>query len=137
MSNVNDARILKMKEQIAVKKEELNKIPAKFMPVTNSNLVMDGIRLNIQTLNLEDLTTLLVKLNSFKHSAIDLDILESVMFNGFHIEDWLTDLKAKRAVMSRKAEEQKLKVMEAKLTQLLSEDKKIELELNEFENLLK
>jgi len=44
----------------------------------------------------------------------------------------LTDIKAKLDFVSRKEEENKRKAMEAKLHQLLSNEKKIELEIDEI-----
>jgi hypothetical protein len=137
MSNVNDARILKMKEQIAVKKEELAKIPARFLPKTNCVLDFNGSRRNIQTFTEEELIGTMIQLHSLIKSAEELDILDGYFMSGYHVTDWMEDIKAKLSILKRKGEEQKLKAMEAKLTQMLSEDKKIELELNEFENLLK
>ncbi|MFB0830237.1 hypothetical protein [Brevibacillus laterosporus] len=42
--------------------------------------------------------------------------------------DWIKDLKSKLDIVRRKEEEHKLKVMETKLHQLLSNEKKVELE---------
>ncbi|GFN32439.1 hypothetical protein PCURB6_26990 [Paenibacillus curdlanolyticus] len=47
--------------------------------------------------------------------------------SGYHIEDWIADLKAKLDFLNVKEEERKLKAMEDKLDQLLSDEKKVEM----------
>lgn len=132
----NDEKIMILKKQIEEKKEKLKKAE-KFSPITNCSLEVDGVRHNINVLQKEQIVTLLVKLNTYAMSAKDLGILSDYNISGFNVEDWLTDLKAKLDNLSRKEEEMKLKAMEGKLHQLLSNDKKVELEIEEIESLLK
>ena len=137
MNNINnDSKIMNLKTQIINKRKQLDSVK-KFSPVTNCSIEVDGIRSNIQVLSKERLISLLVKLNSYKISAMELELLEEYIISGYKVEDWITDIKAKLDVVSRKDEELKLKVMEVKLDELLSSDKKTELELNEIENMLK
>lgn len=135
MASKNDKRILELREKIAAKKEELGK-SERFSPITNCSLEIDGVRYNINTLNKYQLTTLLVKVNSYLISAKDLE-LEAFPLSGFPITAWIADIKSKLAVINQKEEEKKLKVMEAKLEQLLSQEKKVELELDDIESFLK
>jgi hypothetical protein len=74
----------------------------------------------------------MVKLNSYKLSAKDLGILKEYSISGYSVEDWISDIKFKFDILCRKEEENKLKVMETKLHQLLSSDKKVELEIDEI-----
>lgn len=136
MANNNDQKILELKKQIEEKKKKLDK-SQKFVPVTNCSIEVDGVRYNIHTLVKEQAIALIVKLNSYAISAKELELLESYAICGYNVIEWIEDLKAKLDFMSRKEEEQKLKAMEAKLDRLLSDDKKVELELNEIESLLK
>ncbi|MBD8836252.1 hypothetical protein IFU39_00265 [Paenibacillus sp. CFBP 13594] len=135
MANLNDSKILELKKQIEEKKKSVSK-SKKFTPVTNCSIELDGVRINIQTLTKEQLISLLVKLNSYAASAIDLGLLEQYSISGYNIADWIGDLKSKLEFISSKDEEQKLKIMEAKLDKLLSDDKKVELELDEIANML-
>ncbi|MGG1659554.1 hypothetical protein [Brevibacillus sp. NRS-1366] len=135
MVNNNDQKILELKKQIEEKKSKLSK-SQKFAPVTNCSIEVDGVRYNIQVLQKEQIITLLVKLNTYVIAAKDLDLLSEYKITGYNVMDWISDLKAKLDNLSRKEEEQKLKVMEAKLDQLLSNEKKVELELGEIENML-
>lgn len=137
MNNTNnDSKIMTLKIQIAKKREQLDSVK-RFQPITNCSIEVDGIRSNIQVLSKEQLISLLVKLNSYMHSAKDLGLLEEYLISGYKVEEWIGDIKSKLDVVSRKDEELKLKVMEIKLDELLSNDKKTELELNEIENMLK
>lgn len=136
MSKSNDQRVLEMKKQIEEKKVYLAK-SQKFTPITNCSIEIDGVRYNIQVLNKEQLTMLMLKLNSIRLSAKDLELNSEVTISGYALEDWISDLKSKLDFVNRKEEENKLKAMELKLTQLLSEEKKVELEINEIESLLK
>ena len=133
MSN-NDSRILELKKQIQKKKEELGK-SSRFSPITNCSIEIDGIRTNLNASNKEQLTFLLVKLHSYLLASADLE-LEPISISGYTLEEWITDIKSKVAVLSRKEEETKLKTMEDKLTKLLSDGKKVELELDEIESSL-
>jgi len=128
-NETNDSKIMELKKQIEDKKIKLGK-SQKFTPVTNCSIEVDGIRVNIQVLTKDQLITLLVKLNSYAISAKDLEIYFSV--SGYDVSDWITDIKSKLDFVSRKEEENKLKIMESKLHQLLSNEKKVELEIDEI-----
>jgi len=128
-NETNDSKIMILKKQIEDKKAKLIK-SQKFSPITNSSIELDGVRTNIQVLNKEQLTYLLVKLNSYALSAKDLEI--DFIISGYYIADWITDIKSKLDFVSRKEEENKLKIMESKLHQLLSNEKKVELEIDEI-----
>ena len=128
-NETNDKKIMELKKQIEEKKIKLGK-SQKFSPITNCSIEVDGVRSNIQVLTKDQLITLLVKLNSYAISAKDLEIYFSV--SGYDVSDWITDIKSKLDFVSRKEEENKLKIMESKLHQLLSNEKKVELEIDEI-----
>jgi len=128
-TETNDKKIMELKKQIEEKKIKLGK-SQKFTPITNCSIELDGVRVNIQVLNKEQLIILLVKLNSYEKSAKELEI--DFVISGYHVIDWILDIKSKLDFVSRKEEENKLKVMESKLHQLLSNEKKVELEIDEI-----
>jgi len=134
--NNNDDKILKLKKQIDEKKINIGK-SRKFTPVTNCSIELDGVRHNIQVLSKDQIVSLVVKLNSYAMAAKELDLLEQYNINGYNVNDWIADLKAKYDFINRRDEEQKLKAMESKLDLLLSNEKKVEIEINEIEALLK
>lgn len=136
MTNQNDQKILKLKEQIEEKKKLVSK-SKKFTPVTNCSIEIDGVRHNIQVLTKEQLIQMLIKLNAYAASAENLGLLDEYTISGYSVTEWIEDLQAKLDYINRKNEEQKLKSMEAKLDKLLSDEKKVELEIDEIEALLK
>lgn len=133
MSNKNDSRILELKKRIHEKKDNLGK-PQRFSPITNCSLELDGVRYNLNVLDKEKLTLLLVKLNSYRLSAENLNV--SLEIDGYPLEDWMEDIQSKLRIIDHKEEEKHLKELESKLEKLLSKDKKVELELDKIENLL-
>lgn len=138
MSNINDSKILLLKQQIQDKKDKLKNMN-RFNPITNCSLELDGQRYNINTLQKEKIIELIVKLNSLYLSAKDLgnDILQDYFISGYKPIEWIKDLNERLVIINQRDEENKLKQMECKLDKLLSEDKKVELELNEIEQFLK
>jgi hypothetical protein len=132
----NDEKVMQLKKQIEEKKSKLKK-NEKFAPITNCSIELDGARLNLNVLNKEQLLYILVKLNMYNMSCKDLGVFDTFQISGYLVGDWMNDVKSKLEILSIKEEENKLKAMENKLTQLLSEDKKVELELDEIANLLK
>ena len=142
MAKANDERILELKKQIEAKKEKLGKIK-RFSPITNCLIGLEGQRYNINVLPKEDLKLLLVKLNGYYISMTSYNSnenkdykIESLTIGGYEITDWINDIESKLILLSQKEEERGLKTMEDKLTQLLSEDKQTELEIDEIAKLL-
>lgn len=137
MANRNDERILEFKKQIAEKKEKLGKI-GRFTSVTNLVLQLDGVTHNLNVLgnDKEKLQHLLIKLMTYVISARTLK-LQDVLYSGYTLDDWITDISAKLDMLSKKDEEKSLAEMEAKLSKMLSDEKQVELELDEIANLLK
>ena len=133
-NETNDKKIMELKKQIEEKKNKVSK-SQKFSPTTNCSIEVDGIRHNIQVLTKEQLIALMVKLNAYAMSAKDLEV--EYVVSGFNVSDWIQDIKSKLDYVSRKEEESKLRIMESKLDQLLSNEKKVELELDEIALFLK
>ena len=134
MSKTHDAKIIELKKQIEEKQEKLKDVK-RFLPITKCIINLDGKTHNLNILKKEELIFLLVRLNVFKKSADELGY--PLTIDGYLVEDWMDDTKAKLKLIEYKEEEQKLNTLNKKLTALLSEDKKVELELEEIEGLLK
>ena len=134
MSKVHDAKIIELKKQIEEKKEKLKDVK-RFSPVTKCIINLDGKAQNLNVLKKEDLILLLVKLNLLKKSADELSY--PLTIDGYLVQDWMEDIQSKLKLTEYKEEENKLNSLNQKLTTLLSEDKKVELELEEIEGLLK
>lgn len=131
----NDDRIIELKNQIEIKKKELTNKRVKFTPETNCVLELEGTNYNLNVCTEEILTLLMIKMNTYIMSANDLGVSIPTM-SGYPIDLWISDIKNKLAVTTIKREETNLKIMEAKLDKILSDDKKTELELDEIASLL-
>ncbi len=129
--NKNDKKIIELRSQIKLKRDSLHKV-SRFNPVTNCILELDGVTYNLNTLDEVGCISLLVKVQSLFLAADSLDLAENYSISGFGVGDWLVDLKDKLAWLSKAVEEKKLKVLEKKLTDLLSLGKKTELEIEEL-----
>jgi len=131
----NDSKILELKKQIEEKKKKIKK-SKKFTPNTNCVLTFQGITNNINVLNEEQLINLHINLVMFYNTAIDLDY-NDVKLSGYSLPNWIEDVQSKIENLSIKKEVSKLNQMEEKLHQLLSNDKKVELEISAIEDMLK
>jgi len=136
MKNVNDEKIMELKAQIKEKKEKLKKAK-KFSPITNCSIEVDGVRKNLQVLSKDELISILIKLNAYRLSAIDLGLLDEYILSGYKLEEWVTDINNKLAMVIQREEENKLQALEIKLQNLLSNEKQVELEIGSIEEMLK
>ncbi len=127
----NDDRILELKKQIEDKKAYLVNQKKRFSPETNCILELDGIKYNINVVTEDVLTMLVTKLNMYVMSADNLEIPHPLI-SAYSVDLWISDIKNKLFALGIKKEENDLKSMEANLTRMLSEDKKIELELDKI-----
>ncbi len=135
MTKTNDQRIMELRTKIETKQNEIGK-KERFIPVTNCQIELDGVRHNIHTFDRKKSITLLVKLNSLLASAKVLGFEEEYEISGYKINEWIDDLKTKIRLLEKDIEQKKLDTLEAHLNKLLSKDKKVELEIDSIEDLL-
>ena len=131
----NDDRILELKKQIDTKKKSISERKIRFSPETNCVLNMDGMAININVCSDDVLLLLLIRLNSYLMSAVDLG-MNDFEISGYSVIAWIKDIKCKLDISGLKKEESDLKRMENKLDKLLSDDKKTELEIDEIAAML-
>lgn len=136
MANNNDLKVLELKKQIENKKKAMGEY-RKFAPRTTCVLELDEIKYNLHTLIKENLIHLLVKLNCYRDMADNMSITKDYVISGFNINDWICDVGGKLTDINYKEEIKKLNAMELKLDKLLSDEKKVELELDDIANYLK
>ena len=129
----NDERVLQLKKLIETKKAELS--TQRFVPMTNCVLDMEDKKYNLNVLQEKELEFLMVKLNAYSMSADNLKI--NLVISGYGVNEWLTDISGKLAVIIDKKKQDELKTLESKLDKMLSDEKKTELELDEIAALLK
>ena len=125
--------ILGLKQDIKNKKALLVKV-GKFSPITNCSIELFEKRYNINVLGKNDILLLLAQLNSMKKSLSELYPEEKLVISNFGIDDWILDLKSKFENLNVKIEEERLKVLESKLHNLLSIDTKVSIEIDDLKN---
>ena len=133
MATENDVKILALKEEIEKKKKQLTS-GIKFSPVTNCSIALDGVRHNLHVETKDGLLLLIAKLNGLKKSLAEVMPSEQLVIEGYSVDDWLTDLVAKFNVLNISKERERLQKLESKLHNLLSVDKKVELEIEDLKD---
>lgn len=132
----HDERILKLQEQIEKAEEEALKLK-KASYITNCIILIDSEKYNLHVLNEEALIMLLIKINNYKLSAIDLGIdLDKVKFGAYSLSEWVEDIKTRINIEKNNKHLKELREAKETLNSLLSKDKKTEMKLAEIEKLL-
>lgn len=132
MANKNDEKILELKKRIEEKRQKVK--VKKHQPLTNMMMEFEGNRYNLNVLNVEKLTEICIKLFTAMKSAEELKLEYS--FSGYSIRDWFTDVQAKLDELARREEEKNLALMEKQLSDLLSEEKQTELQIDKIASFL-
>lgn len=128
----NDKVILGLKKEIEIKKALLKKAKVKFSPVTNGMLTFQGTRYNILTVDKDFLLLMICQLESYKTILTTKFPSETLKLDKYPIDSWLEDLYARYNNLNTFVEEERLKVLESKLHNLLSNDTKVDLEIEEI-----
>jgi len=132
----NDDKILLLREKIEEEELKLTQI-RNYTPKTNRVLDYYGATYNLNTLNSKDaIIQLMVRLNMDSISAKDLGVFNDYRIGKYSIQDWIDDLKWQLEKVTRIEKEKELKTMKHKLEQLLSNEKKTELAVDEIAKLL-
>ena len=90
----NDDRILELKKQIETKKNAISEKKVRFIPETNCVLNMDGMTINLNVCSDDALVLLLIRLNSYLMSAVDLG-MPNFEISGYSVTTWIEDIKSK------------------------------------------
>lgn len=132
MGTKNDKIILKLKEDIEVKKALL-KQGEKFSPLTNCSLELRGTRTNLHVASKQQLLLLIAELTALQSSLKTVLPQEKLEVSGYSVDEWLKDLTSKFASLNISLERERLKSLEAKLHNLLSVDTKVGLEIEDLQ----
>lgn len=135
MSNPNDSRIIDLKAQIEKARAEVG-AALKFAPKTSCVYDIDGVKYNLHAASQPDLLYLLAKLTALHSGAAAHGLEGELTICGFPIRDCIDDVLAKYADAERAGRAVKLKMMEATLDKLLSDDKKKEMEIEKIADML-
>lgn len=139
MTNTNDAVVLQLQEKLEIKKKAVAAIKAlRRNSVTKCILEWEGKNINFNVVGQDELTLLLVKIHALYVAADDL-LLEDfgdTVVQGHTLDEWVLDIKGKIEDKKLAVKEKEIKVFEAQLDKMLSEDKKTELKLKEIAKFL-
>lgn len=137
----NDDKILILTDKISKMKKEMKGDSPVFSPKTNCIFEpYKGMVCNLHAMAIDELRNTLVYLNCIKMSCINLkdgefnDVINKYepCYNGYSINDWMDDIASKIRVMEHKEKTKELSKAEKMLEKLLSEDKKVELQIDEI-----
>lgn len=132
----HDEKVLELQAKIAAQEKESINLKCSYN--TNCILSIDNEKYNLHVLDEDDLTKLLIKLNLYRLSALDLEMdLNNIKFGKYTITEWIEDIKTRIKMEKNKKYIKELKTAKLTLDSLLSDDKKTELKLAEIESLLK
>lgn len=129
----NDKVILDLKKKVEEKKKLL-KSTERFNPKTNCALRFNGENYNLNVIEKPTILLLLAKFHSLNVALRDIYPEETLEISGYSISTWIEDLKSRFNTLNRRMEEDRLKVLEDKLHNLLSVDTKIELEIENLKS---
>lgn len=131
-------------KQLQKRKKELDGSEHKrFSPITHCRVPVELVSANsdgyynLNAMSKGALVNLLIKLNMYRLSMVDLGLDTSSVPYGwdFSIDDMIRDIGAKIAVYNYREEMQKLDALEARLEELLSDEKQKELEIENIERM--
>ena len=107
MSVSNDEMILKLKEQIANRKAEFDKLPKNFVAETSCIYIDEaGEKKNLRVMTADQLIPLMVKLHMYEMSALDLGIYDgNIKISGFTIDNWIHDIRGRLDEIKRRETE--------------------------------
>lgn len=135
MANKNDEKILELKKIIAERREELKKIPTKFIPKTNCMLTVFGNNFNLHTIT--DYNSLILPIKGMMMAADELGKKpEETIISGFPLSDWYDDIDTLEKIATGKEKRKELDRLEKQLDSLLSSEKSTELKVNNLEDWL-
>lgn len=143
----NDTQIELLQKKVETKEAELEQKKEK-LGKTQTKLILhlEDQTYNLNVLNKDSLTLLLLKLSSLGTTLVhleqahedvaDLKLSETFLLDGYSLDAWVNDVLFKLKSIALKEEERQLKNIKKTLEDRLSEDRKIEKELNEIANIL-
>lgn len=134
--NKNDERNEKLLKVIEETEQALVKPEVNLR--TNCTLEIFGCKKNLHVCNTDDLILLKVQINMLIMSANDMEIHPlDVKISGFSLSDWMADIDAKIEMAKYKKKKSDLDKMKKKLNDLLSEDRRNEIQLDIIESTLR
>ena len=130
----NDQKILELKKKIEEERKLLSGTE-KFQPLTTCIIERFGIKVNLRTLTDAELRLILVAINALLKSSVEMG-MQNVSISDFALEDWQNDVISMLKQREKVERKSIINRLEAKLQNMLSDEKKTELEIENIEKLL-
>lgn len=135
-----DKKIQQLLEKVKNKKQEIKEAERPSWK-TNCNFAYHGVRINIQTSSEEDIITayafLLGHQENAKKAASKLEVSASSNYNGYAINKWEEDFKARVSQIRIAEKRQELSTLETRLNAIISPELRAAMELSAIEDALK
>ena len=135
----NDIKIKKLISTVDTKRKALGDKPRAHY-ITNGVLELEGTRYNLNILNMDSCVSLVSKLLSMGDYIDKAMVLcgtsDRPAIGSGTVTDWIEDVKLRASIINWDVKDRELKVLEAKLKDLRSEDSKVSDELSDIESLL-
>lgn len=130
----NDETILTLKKEIERKREKLGAKPT-FLPKSKCIFIFNSVSYNINVLKQPELELLHTQFNVLNEAAKSFNY--KLQIDNCSIDDLITDVENKLKVIKYNTDVKQFEQLENKLTSLMSEDVKTNLELNAIMDILK
>lgn len=132
----NDEKIQKLIDEVKKRKQEIESINS-YSFKTNMQLGIMGQKLNLQTLDLDGLTTIYAYYSVVAEKKLTINkefgINTEVAFDGFSWDKWKSDIAHKINKLQISKKKQELEKLEERLNKLVSPELRAQLELQEIE----
>jgi len=129
-----DSKVLSLKKIVEEKKANLKKVS--FQPRTNCSIKWVGQSVNLHVATMPELVVTLGLLQSVVN-ATPVELHSYLLLGSFTFQEYLEDIRSKIAVLEYQADLAELRRYQTKLDELLSSEAKVDLELQELEELIK
>lgn len=139
MSTKNDNKIFELQKKVEEAKENLKKRvdESKHIPITSCKFNFFGQDVNIHTLNKSTCLKYFSILANMRTTLINCGIDPNIIdYEGYSISDIAEDLYRRYRMLDYKEEEEKLKNLESRLIELLSNDARVEMEIDNLSKML-
>ena len=129
VNTLNDNTVAETLQKISAQKTELKLKLSNFVPTTNMNLEIFGKRFNLHVSDEHELKFLFSFLKG-------LDTTYPHKIGGFWVTSWICDLENKISNLELKTKLNQLEMVEKKLTDMFTPEKKNQIEFDNLLNLL-
>ena len=138
-----DEKIQTLLKTIENKKEKMGKRPRATLHTNGLFLMPNDDRYNLNTISDEEVLIEMLRVllmnKSYRDEAckrLGVEDVKEFTWQGFTLDDWEHDLKLRASMVMWDKENKKLALLEKKLKELVSEETKTQMEIDDIEKML-